>query len=635
MSAPLETHVSELKRYKNTPVVVVENHNEALPHIYRSIGSKHLPLEGITLIHLDAHPDLLIPKDIMADQVFDKQKLFESLSIENWIIPAVYAGHISDIVWVKPPWAKQMDDQETACCVGKHKTTKKIMISCPENYFISELLFAPEEDLLEKKTLHLKVLTMDSSTELKAALKGDRSLGHITESVSKCCCETVQCGIVCDDSKKMAGIVCSVCCNAELEQAANTNSREPSDKNYSKQNLLHAPGVKRVLLDEERDNKDDQIKRVKTDYGSGQISGGSSSKDRWNVKNDSIVTRIVSSLEKASSKAYILDIDLDFYSTQNPFKIAYTEKQFEILNRLYYFKRPSLGREAEGTREREAQLNFLQNVFKDLSTGKTFHEIKTSTQEKDLQKMKLVEELVTDLQKNTASIDFEWLHEVGCTCDDTELPHHISSPEEIIALVRATKSPLELLPVNPIMITISRLLKTPSPNILRSLTATEGQLELSHYKICTYHFFSVAMMSVIDEGVANITKALTDSGIMDNTFFLFLSDNGGQYGSGNNYPLRGAKSTFFEGGMRTPAFVSGGLLKKKGYTHNGLFHIADWTPTILSLAGGDVTGENLDGIDMTKTVLEGANSSRDEIIHFLSQRNLPDSPPVRQQGVIR
>ncbi|XP_013401052.1 UPF0489 protein C5orf22 homolog [Lingula anatina] len=457
MSAPLETHASELKRYKNIPVVVVENHNEALPHIYRSIGSKHLPLKGITLIHLDAHPDLLIPKDITADQVFDKEKLFESLSIENWIIPAVYAGHITDIVWVKPPWAHQMEDQETVCCVGKHKTTKKMMISCPENYFISELLFAPEEDLLEKKTLHLKVLTMDSSIKLEAAVEGDRSLDHITESVSKCCCETVQCGIVCGDSKKTAGIVCSVCCNAELEQAANTNSREPSDKNCSKQNL-HAPGVKRVLLDEERDNKDDQIKRVKPDCGLGQISGDCSSTDRLDVicNNDSTVTRIVNSAEKTSSKAYILDIDLDFYSTQNPFKITYTEKQFEILNRLYYFKRPSLGREAEGTREREAQLNFLQNVFKDLSTGKTFHEIKTSTQEKDLQKIKLVEELVLDLQKNTASIDFEWLHEVGCTCDDTELPHHISSPEEIHALVRATKSSVELLPVNPIMITISR-----------------------------------------------------------------------------------------------------------------------------------------------------------------------------------
>jgi hypothetical protein len=33
-----------------------------LPHIYKLIGAKHLPLENNTLVHLDSHPDMLIPK---------------------------------------------------------------------------------------------------------------------------------------------------------------------------------------------------------------------------------------------------------------------------------------------------------------------------------------------------------------------------------------------------------------------------------------------------------------------------------------------------------------------------------------------------------------------------------------------
>ncbi len=48
---------------------------QVLPHIYRSIGSKHLPLEGIPLIHLDSHPDMLIAQSLIADDVFDKDKL--------------------------------------------------------------------------------------------------------------------------------------------------------------------------------------------------------------------------------------------------------------------------------------------------------------------------------------------------------------------------------------------------------------------------------------------------------------------------------------------------------------------------------------------------------------------------------
>lgn len=43
------------------PVAVVEDHDEALVCIYRAIGSKRLPLNGTTLIHFDAHPDLLSP----------------------------------------------------------------------------------------------------------------------------------------------------------------------------------------------------------------------------------------------------------------------------------------------------------------------------------------------------------------------------------------------------------------------------------------------------------------------------------------------------------------------------------------------------------------------------------------------
>ena len=46
------------------PVYIVEDHDEALPLIYRAIGSKQLPFEGIAFIHFDAHPDLLCP-DIM------------------------------------------------------------------------------------------------------------------------------------------------------------------------------------------------------------------------------------------------------------------------------------------------------------------------------------------------------------------------------------------------------------------------------------------------------------------------------------------------------------------------------------------------------------------------------------------
>ena len=54
---------------------------------------------------------------------------FSELSIENWILPLVYAGHISEIYWLKPPWADQMHD--TSCLsfsIGKCTETGEIRL---------------------------------------------------------------------------------------------------------------------------------------------------------------------------------------------------------------------------------------------------------------------------------------------------------------------------------------------------------------------------------------------------------------------------------------------------------------------------------------------------------------------------
>ena len=49
----------------------------------------------------------------------------------------------------------------------------------------------------------------------------------------------------------------------------------------------------------------------------------------------------------------------------------------------------------------------------------------------------------------------------------------------------------------------------------------------------------------------------------------------------------GGKGTFFEGGVRTAAFVTGGLLPPavRGTTLADAVHVCDWHTTFLSLAG--------------------------------------------------
>ncbi|XP_076467218.1 arylsulfatase I-like [Babylonia areolata] len=61
-----------------------------------------------------------------------------------------------------------------------------------------------------------------------------------------------------------------------------------------------------------------------------------------------------------------------------------------------------------------------------------------------------------------------------------------------------------------------------------------------------------AMVTAMDESIGNITAALDQEGLKQDTILLYLSDNGGPLGDGSfNWPLRGGKSSLWEGGTRS------------------------------------------------------------------------------------
>ena len=136
--------------------------------------------------------------------------------------------------------------------------------------------------------------------------------------------------------------------------------------------------------------------------------------------------------------------------------------------------------------------------------------------------------------------------------------------------------------------------------------------DIKDYNRRTY----AGMVSCMDEGIGNITKALQKHGLWNDTVLIFSTDNGGQvhYG-GNNWPLRGWKESLWEGGIRGVGLIHGNQLSRPARISSEMIHVTDWFPTLVSLAGGSVDGMPLDGYNVWETLSSGKPSPRKEILH--------------------
>lgn len=151
---------NKLRTFERIPIFIVENHNEVLEFVYRCLGSRHLPLNNNTIIHFDSHPDMTIPRNMPSEYVFNKEKLLDALSIENWLMPTCFAGHFSQLVWMKPYWAKQIDENDYRLVIGDY--CGNIRVNSTLEYFLSEGSYRPESDLSETKLIDLKVRTLSN-----------------------------------------------------------------------------------------------------------------------------------------------------------------------------------------------------------------------------------------------------------------------------------------------------------------------------------------------------------------------------------------------------------------------------------------------------------------------------------------
>lgn len=150
-----------------------------------------------------------------------------------------------------------------------------------------------------------------------------------------------------------------------------------------------------------------------------------------------------------------------------------------------------------------------------------------------------------------------------------------------------------------------------------------------------------AMVTTTDEYIGRVLTEIDALGLAENTIVLFLSDNGHSeedyqivvdnhtsgYPKGHNYGANGgggntgkwigAKGSFFEGGLRTPAILRFPERVPAGAARDQAVMGTDWFPTLLELAGvAPPSGVTIDGRSLLPVIQDANAPAPRDIMHW-------------------
>ena len=159
-------------------------------------------------------------------------------------------------------------------------------------------------------------------------------------------------------------------------------------------------------------------------------------------KNSECLNKV---LNIVKDKPLLLDIDMDFYSCQNPFMDLLGDK-FEFCHEVFKFKEQST---LKSTLEfRKVQLDTLKIIC----DGEKLNNIPSNIFTKTISKPGNLDQLFLEMKSLIKNDDYITdLYYVG---QQTELPHHISTKDEITILLNECQKLFRSL--SPIMITCAR-----------------------------------------------------------------------------------------------------------------------------------------------------------------------------------
>ncbi len=134
-----------------------------------------------------------------------------------------------------------------------------------------------------------------------------------------------------------------------------------------------------------------------------------------------------------------------------------------------------------------------------------------------------------------------------------------------------------------------------------------------------------AMVAGMDRAMGRVLKTLEDEGLAKDTLVLFMSDNGGPVNFGaTNTPLRGAKGTCYEGGIRVPAVIRYPGRVKAGTESQQFIHAMDMLPTLAAAVGIKTANQlPLDGLNVWPELAKGKVRERENVVFAIENPSGP------------
>ena len=149
------------------------------------------------------------------------------------------------------------------------------------------------------------------------------------------------------------------------------------------------------------------------------------------------------------------------------------------------------------------------------------------------------------------------------------------------------------------------------------------------------HATLAAMITRLDRDVGRILDLVDDLGLGERTIVFFTSDNGAAAASWTDYfrssgPLRGAKRSLYEGGIRVPMIARwpGHVEPGSQSDHQWGFH--DFLPTAAELSGA-AAPTSTDGLSVLPTLLGDGSQPTHDYLYWELPRHLGESGGFRDE----